>query len=168
MIPGGWIAAGAVLALLVGLMMIFGGRGIRRRHGWMAGKTIALDNVTLVSHRYRMIAKPDRLVRRGGTIIPEERKSAQVVRRWHRVQIGVTFLVIEDKFRVKPTHGFIITGDDVPHRIENDPELRALVLDLAGRIREARKSVGVPILVAPKPGQCRPCGMREHCGQARL
>ena len=53
------------------------------------------------------------------------------------------------------------------HRIENDEALRAWVLDLAGQIRAARASVTVPIAVNPKPGQCRPCGIRGHCGQAR-
>jgi hypothetical protein len=102
---------GAVLALLVGSMMILAGRGMCRRHGWMAGKTIALDNVTLVSRRYKMKAKPDRLVRQGRNIIPEERKSAPVVRLWHRVQIGVTVLVIEDTLKVTQTHGFDVCGD---------------------------------------------------------
>jgi hypothetical protein len=39
MIPVGWVAAGAVVALLVGLMMILGGRGMRRRRGLGPGKT---------------------------------------------------------------------------------------------------------------------------------
>ena len=69
---------------------------------------------------------------------------------------------------MKPTHGFIVLGDGTRHRIENDELLRSWVLGLAGRIREARKSVGVPIPVTPKPGQCRPCGMRGHCGQRQL
>jgi hypothetical protein len=28
--------------------------------------------------------------------------------------------------------------------------------------------LGESLPVNPRPGQCRPCGMREHCGQARL
>jgi CRISPR-associated exonuclease Cas4 len=141
---------------------------MRRRHGWMAGKTIALDNVTLVSRRYKLIAKPDRLVRQGRNIIPEERKSAPAVRPWHRVQLGVTFLVIEDKFGVKPTHGFIITGDDVPHRVENDAELRALVLKLDAEMRAVKANPLQAIPVNPVRGQCPPCGQKANCGQARL
>ena len=50
----------------------------------------------------------------------------------------------------------------------NTKGLRAWVLDLAGQIRAARARVGEVIVVEPKPGQCRPCGMRGQCGQARL
>lgn len=166
MIPGGWIAAGAVLVL--GLVLIFSGQGIRRRRGLASGKTIALDNVTLTSRRYGLTGKPDRLIREGGMVIPEEWKSARTLRAWHRAQMGVYFLLIEDQLKVQPTHGVIVLGDGTRHRIENDGPLRSWVIELAGRIREARKRVGVPIPVNPKPGQCRPCGQRANCGQASL
>ena len=67
-----------------------------------------------------------------------------------------------------PPHGFIVCGDGTRRRIENTDELRSWVLDLAGRIRAARREVDQPIPVHPGPGQCRPCGMRGQCGQARL
>jgi CRISPR-associated exonuclease Cas4 len=167
MMPAGWIAAGAVLALLLGLVMVLGGQGMRRRRGLGEGKTVALDNVTLTSRRYGLTGRMDRLIREGGMVTPEEWKSARQLRAWHRAQMGVYFLLIEDQLKVRPSHGFIVLGDGARHRIENDALLRSWVLGLVDRIREARKSVGVPISVEPKPGQCRPCGMREHCGQAR-
>ena len=82
--------------------------------------------------------------------------------------MGVYFLLVEEELRIRPTHGFIVCGDGTRHRVENEESLRAWVLDLAGQIRAARKAVTVPITVNPVPGQCRPCGMRGHCGQARL
>jgi len=66
---------------------------------------------------------------------------------------------------VRPTHGFIVCGDGTRHRVENDESLRAWVLELAGQIRAARANVSQAIPVRPKPGQCRPCGMRRHRGQ---
>jgi CRISPR/Cas system-associated exonuclease Cas4 (RecB family) len=54
------------------------------------------------------------------------------------------------------------------HQVDNTAELRAWVLDIAAQIRAARARVGEPIAVNPRPGQCRRCGMLEHCGQARL
>jgi CRISPR-associated exonuclease Cas4 len=86
----------------------------------------------------------------------------------HRAQLGVYFLLIEDQLEVRPPHGFIVCGDGTRHRIENTEELRAWVIDLAGQIRAARAAVTVPILVNAKPGQCRPCGQRMNCEQARL
>jgi CRISPR-associated exonuclease Cas4 len=168
MIPAGWIAAVALAALVLGLVMILGGRGMRQRRGLGAGKTVALDTVTLTSRRYRLVARPDRLIREGNSVIPEEWKSARSVWPSHRVQLGVTFLVIEDRLGVVPTHGFIVCGDGSRHRVENDAGLRAWVLDLAAEMRAAKAKGREPIPVNPRPGQCRPCGMREHCGQARL
>ena len=156
------------LGLLVGLVLILCGRGMRRRRGLGDGQTVALDNVTLTSRRYGLRGRPDRLIREGGMCIPEEWKSSRRVWPSHQAQMGCYFLLIEDQFKVRPSHGFIVCGDGTRHRIENDAVLRSWVLGLAGRIREARKSVGVQIAVNPKPGQCRPCGVREHCGQARL
>jgi CRISPR-associated exonuclease Cas4 len=79
----------------------------------------------------------------------------------------VYFLLIQDQLEVRPSHGFIVCGDGTRHRIENTEELRGWVLELVGQIRAARAAVSVPILVNPKPGQCRPCGMGENCEQAQ-
>jgi CRISPR-associated exonuclease Cas4 len=166
-LPPEWIATAAAAALMVGVLLMLGGRGLRRRQGLGEGRTVALDNVTLTSRRYGLTGRVDRLIRTGGTVIPEEWKSARVLRPWHRAQMGVYFLLIEDQMGMRPPHGFVVTGDGMRHRIDNDDALRTWVLDLAGRIRAARKAVTLPIAVNPKPGQCRPCGMRSHCGQAR-
>jgi CRISPR-associated exonuclease Cas4 len=162
------VAAGAALALLLGLALALLGRGMRQRRGLGAGRTVALDNVTLISRRHGLLARPDRLVKGGGAVTPEEWKSALVLRDWHVAQLGVDFLVIEDQRGVRPTHGFVVTGDGQRHRVENTDALRARVLELAGQIRTARAQAAVPIPVSPTPRQCAPCGMRRQCGQARL
>ena len=166
MIPTPLLAA-ALLALALGLLLIALGRRLRRRRGLGHGQTIALDNVTLLSHRLGLAARPDRLVKGGGQVIPEEWKSARQLRPWHRAQLGVALLLVEEEFRVRPPHGFVITGDGTRHRIENTEELRAWVLAVARQIRAVRAAAPAPIPVSPKPGQCRPCGMRPHCRQAR-
>jgi CRISPR-associated exonuclease Cas4 len=166
--PAGWIAVAAVLALLLGLWLMLAGRGMRQRRGLGGGKTVSLDRVTLTSRRLGLTGRPDRLIKTDGTIIVEEWKSARTLRPWHRAQMGCYFLLIEEELRIRPSHGVIVCGDGTRHRVENDAELRAWVIDLAGQIRAARAKVTTPIPVYPKPGQCRPCGMRDHCGQARL
>jgi CRISPR/Cas system-associated exonuclease Cas4 (RecB family) len=110
----------------------------------------------------------DRLIRTGGMVIPEEWKSSTTMWPNHRAQMGVYFLLIEDQLGVRPTHGVIVCGDGSRHQVDNSEELRAWVLDLAGQIRAARAAVAVPITVNPRPGQCRPCGMRGYCSQARI
>jgi CRISPR-associated exonuclease Cas4 len=168
MTSGAWIAAGAVLALLAGGLLVAGGNRLRRSFGLGKGLTVALDNVTLTSPRYGLRCRMDRMIRAGRIVTPEEWKSALIVRPWHRAQIGVDFLLIEDQMGVKPSHGFIVCGDGARHRIDNTDELRAWVLELAGQIRAARANVMQPMPVNPKPGQCPPCGQRSNCGQAQL
>lgn len=167
-LPAGWIALAAFLALLVGLWLMVAGRGMRQRRGLGNGQTVSLDRVTLTSVRLGLTGRPDRLVKTEGTVIPEEWKSARQVRPWHRAQMGCYFLLVEEETGIRPPHGFIVCGDGTRHRIENSDDLRAWVLDLARQIRAARAAVAQPIPVKPVPGQCRPCGMRGQCGQARL
>jgi CRISPR-associated exonuclease Cas4 len=81
--------------------------------------------------------------------------------------MGVYFALIEDQLGIRPPHGFLVCGDGSRHRVENTAELRAWVLDPVRQIRAARADVARPIKVDPVAGQCRPCGMRGHCGQAR-
>ena len=88
-----WVVAIAGVALVVGLVLIVGGRGIRQRRSMGDGRTVALDNVTLTSRRYRLSGRPDRLIREGETVIPEEWKSARQLRGWHRAKMGVYFLL---------------------------------------------------------------------------
>ena len=64
-VPFEWIAIGAVLALRTGLLLIFGGRGMRRRLGLGRGRTVALDNVTLTSRQYGPTGLVDRPYGRG-------------------------------------------------------------------------------------------------------
>ena len=64
-IPGGWIVAGAVLALALGLVLMLAGRGIRLRRDLGGGKTVSLDRVTLTSRRLGLTGRPHRLVKSG-------------------------------------------------------------------------------------------------------
>ncbi len=161
------ISALSVVACLIGLLFVLTGRQMRQRRGLGGGKTVSLDRITLTSARLGLTGRPDRLIKTDGTIIVEEWKSARQVWPNHRAQMGVYFLLVEEELRVRPTHGFIVCGDGTRHKIDNTGELRAWVLDIASQIRAARAAVHQPIPVDPRPGQCRSCGMRSHCGQAR-
>ncbi|APW64315.1 CRISPR-associated protein Cas4 [Paludisphaera borealis] len=163
-----WLLGTAAAALLLGMLLMLLGRNMRRRRGLSGGKTVSLDRVTLTSRRLRLTGRPDRMVQTDGTLIPEEWKSARKPSPSHVAQLGVYFLLIEDQLRVRPPHGFIVTGDGNRHLIENTAEMRGWVMELAGQLRAARANPGVPIQVNPFPGQCRRCGQRENCGQARL
>ena len=157
-----WLIVAA--ALVLGLLLILSGRGVRERRGLGQGRTLDLDTRTLYSARLGLAGRPDRIIEGG---IPEEWKSARRVYDSHRAQMGVYFLLIEEATGIRPPHGFIVTGDGERVKIENTEKLRARVLDVADQIRTARRQVAEPIRVNPRPAQCRSCGMREHCGQRR-
>jgi CRISPR-associated exonuclease Cas4 len=161
-----WLTAALLLTL--GLLLMLLGRSLRRSRDLGGGRTVSLDRLTLTSFRLGLTGRPDRLIKTGGTIRIEEWKSSRQLRPHHRAQMGVYFLLAEEQFRRRPAYGVIVCGDGTRHRIDNTEELRAWVLELAARIRAARAEVSRPIPVQPWPGQCRACGMRGHCSQARL
>jgi hypothetical protein len=55
------VLSAAFLALLLGLLLIVVGRGMRQRRGLGGGKTVSLDGVTLTSRRLGLTGRPDRL-----------------------------------------------------------------------------------------------------------
>jgi hypothetical protein len=69
MTAAGWIAVGAVLTSVLGLVLVVAGWAMHRSRGLGGERTNALDNVTLKSRRY---GRTDRLTRGGASIIPEE------------------------------------------------------------------------------------------------
>ncbi len=155
-----WLITLAVLS--IGAVLLRAGHGIRKRRGLGEGRTLELDDRTLHSRRLGLAGRPDRIIEGN---IPEEWKSSRRVYDSHKAQLAVYFILIEEETGIAPPHGFIVTGDGRREKIENTPELRAWVLDVAEQIRAARRQVAEVIQVNPRPGQCRGCGMREHCGQ---
>jgi CRISPR-associated exonuclease Cas4 len=79
MILRDWIGAAGVMTLAAGVLLILCGRRMRQRRGLGGGKTVALDNVKLTSWRYGLTGRPDRMIREGDTIIPEEWKRSRQV-----------------------------------------------------------------------------------------
>lgn len=164
---GAAIALAAVLALLLGVWLLRAGRSVRRAAGLGGGSTVSLDRLVLRSSRLGLVGRPDRIIRDGDSIIVEEWKSSRRLRGSHVAQLGVYFLLVEERFGVRPSHGFVVLGDGSRHRVENDAELRERVLRIAGQIRAARSRLAEPIPVLPLPAQCRACGQRRNCRQSR-
>jgi CRISPR-associated exonuclease Cas4 len=153
-----------IAAAVVGLLLIVAGKASRSRRGLTDAPTLDLDTRVLFSARYGFSGRPDRLVRDGEFVIPEEWKSSLRVYDSHRAQLATYFILVEEESGVRPPYGVIVTGDGRRERVENTPELRARVLEVAERIRAERRQIQVPIPVRPRASQCRACGMREGCG----
>src|SRR3954462_12533323 len=83
----------ALVLALLGLLMVVLSKCGRWLRGLGSGETLALDNVTLFSEALKLVGRPDRIVRLGGQLIPEEWKSAKKVSHGHRLQLGAYFLL---------------------------------------------------------------------------
>ena len=150
----------------VGLVLVVLSWRERRGRGLGSGETVALDDVTLFSERLNLVGRPDRLVRHGEHVIPEEWKSAKRVSEGHRLQLATYFLLIEDEYGVRPPFGVVVLGDGTRCRVKNTERLRSKVLAIASRIRGHRRALRKEIAVRQPAGKCRVCGQRRNCRQA--
>ena len=130
------------------------------------GETIALDDLTLFSERLKLAGRPDRIVRQGKALIPEEWKSSKRVSEGHRLQLGTYFLLIEEGYGVRPPFGGVVLGDGSRVKVKNTERLRSKVLGIAERIREHRATIREEIAVRQPAAKCRACGQRANCSQA--
>lgn len=157
-----------VLVAFCGLVLILAAKAARRRRGFLPGATVSFDEVRLESKLHGLVGRPDRIVRQGGIFIPEEHKRrATKFYPSYRAQVGVYLLLIEEHYGVRPPYGVIVLGDGRRERVENTEELRAWVLDVAAKIREARRVIREEIPVSPPSSKCRRCGQRSRCRQSK-
>lgn len=161
------LLAFALVLGLVGLLLVVVASRWRAARGLASGDAVALDDLTLFSERLKLVGRPDRIVRQGGSLIPEEWKSAKRVSRGHRLQLGAYFLLIEEEYGERPPFGVVVLGDGSRVEVENTEALRSEVLAIAEEIRERRRVLGDEIPVRQPAWKCRICGQRGNCGQAQ-
>src|SRR6185436_3229982 len=135
-----FVSVALVLGLLGLLLVVLAVRG-RWTRGLGSGETVALDDVTLFSERLKLVGRPDRIVRQGGSLIPEEWKSAKRVSHGHRLQLGAYFLLVEEEYGERPPFGVVVLGDGSRVQVENTDALRSEVLSIAEKIRERRRAI---------------------------
>ena len=152
-----------LFVFLLGLALFLGAWRRRARAGLGSGQTVSRDDVLLVSHRYRLSGRPDRIVKRRGRYIPEEKKPGRKVYDAYRAQIGVYLLLIEEQYGIRPPYGVLVLGDGRRVKIPNTEALRARVLAIAERIRQHRPRLDAPLPPPSNPRQCLGCGQRHHC-----
>jgi CRISPR-associated exonuclease Cas4 len=162
----GYLLYAAWVLLVLGVVLVYLALKGRMLRGLGSGETVTLDDVTLFSETHGLVGRPDRIVREGEFLIPEEWKSSRRVGDGHRLQLGTYFILIEETYGVRPPHGWVVLGDGSRHRIENTERLRSKVLDVAARIRERRRALREEIPVRQPAAKCRACGQRNNCGQS--
>ena len=152
------LASVALVLGFLGLLLVVLASRQRRARGFAGGRTVALDNVTLFSERLKLVGRPDRIVRQGDSLIPEEWKSSKRVSHGHRMQLGTYFLLIEEEFGVRPPFGVVVLGDGKRVEVKNTERLRSEVLAVAEEIREHRAKMREEIPVQAACGEVQ--GMR--------
>ena len=177
--PSSSLAAALLLTLLGGLLLWLG-RGQRRRSGLPAGEPLYRDVGTwqsterpLRSRRYGLVGRPDYLVKtRAGAeifVVPVEVKSRARPRRpysSHVLQLATYCLLVEENYGSAPPYGILHYADDTM-RIPYTDELRSRVLETADAIRRAR---GAPDVRRShrQSSRCAACGYRAACGSEAL
>ncbi len=131
----GELLAVALALGLVGLLLVVLAMRRRWKRGLGSGETVALDDVTLFSERLKLVGRPDRIVRQGKHLIPEEWKSSKRVNQGHKLQLGTYFLLIEEEYGVRPPFGVVVLGDGSRIEVKNTEGLRSEVLGVAEKIR---------------------------------
>lgn len=130
-----------------------------------SGETLSLDDFTLYSPGLKLVGRPDRIVKIGKMMIPEEWKSAKRINHGHKLQMTVYLMLLEAVYGVRPTHGFVVLGDGTRVRIDYEPRLVAEVERNANLIRSLRRDIPRPVQIGqPQPAwKCRACGQRSDC-----
>ena len=98
--------------------------------------------MTLTSRRLGLVGRPDRLVKSGGLVVAEEWKSSRSPRAWHRAQLGVYFLLLEEETGVRPTYGVLVCGRPWLAEAAAGNPLNGIVSGRRRRLRE-RQSASV-------------------------
>lgn len=162
-----WLVATALGLTALGVFLVVVASRLCGAAGFAGGETVALDDLVLYSERLKLVGRPDRLVRQGVHVIPEEWKpSAKRVYPGHRLQLGAYLLLVEEEFGVRPPFGVVVIRDGERVEVENTEALRSEVFAVAQEIREHRRKLGEEIPVRQTAAKCQACGQRGNCYQA--
>jgi CRISPR/Cas system-associated exonuclease Cas4 (RecB family) len=132
----------ALILLAFGILLLFVGRAIRHRHGLLDARTISVEGQNLYDPIHGLSGRPDHVIEEDDLPIPEEWKTkAQRAYDNHVAQLGTYFILIEAVAKRRPTHGYVVTKGGQRHRVENSPELREWVLQLAEQIRAEKRAL---------------------------
>ena len=163
----------ALLGIIALVILLFAGR-LRRRSGLPQGRVIYSDagawrrnEQSLYSSRYRLVGKPDYLVREGEGVVPVEVKSGVAPaqpRDGHVLQLAAYCLLVEESLATRPAYG-IIQYADRQFAIDYTPELREQLVQTLDELRRGARLTHGPARSHAQPAKCATCGVRDACDQ---
>jgi CRISPR-associated exonuclease Cas4 len=163
----GLLIAGAVTFLIIALKMRSMARKEKKTYGIPEGLILYTDLNTpaqpLFSKRFRLVGKPDYIVRHVDRLLPVEVKSGGQLHPQHShvLQLAAYCQILEDVSGEFVPEG-ILVYNTVPYTIAFDPQLR---FELASVMNEMRESLydGVVVRNHQEPGRCKRCSLRQYC-----
>ncbi len=171
-----WLAALAVVLLLLGWLALRRAGSLRTESGLPAGRLIYADTYPtdwhpparpLYSPTYNLVGKPDYLVRTAQGVIPVEIKSTDapdLPYLGHLLQLAAYGLLVEETTGQRPPRGLLKYADAL-YEVDFTPELRRELLDTLAEMGQTRLAENVPRSHA-QPAKCRSCGWRYVCDEA--
>ena len=168
-----WILIGGVSLLVLGILLLWASRHLRRRAGLPAGRLVYSDTGTwqecpepLYASSVNLTGKPDYLVKRWRYVIPVEVKSGQAPAepyRSHVLQLAAYCLLTEATEGRRPPYGLIHYADRT-FAVDYTPELEGELLDTLEWMREDLGE-GYADRNHNDAARCRACSYAEHCDQ---
>jgi CRISPR-associated exonuclease Cas4 len=161
------------LALLVLVLLLYGwlGRSITRGEAALGlpRRTVAaaddsrIGAPTLRSNRFRLVGRPDHLIRTRGQIIPVEQKPrARELHDSHVLQVAAHCLLVQEVYGSRPSHGIVVLAGGRQEEVAFTPELERRLLATMQEMRTILAS-------GREPGRrwiqhkCRTCGFQHVC-----
>jgi CRISPR-associated exonuclease Cas4 len=121
----------------------------------IASDDSAMPTPTLYSARYRLVGRPDQLVRAGRMLIPVEHKTrARRLQDSHFLQVSAQCLLVEEVYGVRPTHGLVVVAGGMHERVDFTSVLEQRLLDTMAEMRAFLREdaePGPPLLPAQPP-----------------
>lgn len=123
----------------------------------------------LLSHRHRLVGRPDYLVQTEEGIVPVEAKSTRcpasgVPYESHLMQLACYCLLVEETTGASVPYG-VIRYRDRQLRVEYTDELRESLLELLAEMRAARDALDVS-RSHEEAARCAACSYREICDES--
>ncbi|NJM39726.1 MAG: Dna2/Cas4 domain-containing protein [Anaerolineae bacterium] len=167
--------APALALVFLALLVFVLSNWLRQSTGLPQGRVVFSDTgawrrneQSLFSKRYRVVGKPDYLIKDGdgnrGEFVPVEVKSSPAPnqpRPGHILQLATYCLLVEETYGVRPRYG-IIQYADKQFAIDYTPELERELLRVVGAMREdlhkqdAHRNHN-------DARRCATCGVQEAC-----
>lgn len=121
----------------------------------------------LFSRRYRLMGKPDYIVRRNKNFIPVEVKTVQSENtpyKGHILQLAAYCQILEDVKGCFVPFGILVYGGKQRYKIPFDPSLRFELEQTIHKMNQSRSGSNLR-RNHDEAQRCRACSLREYCDE---